>query len=116
MAVIFIPMVHSDTTAKRIACEGLMNTYNGQTASVQQMRDYSDCVRLLHPVDHTGMRGIVAILLLAVIVGAAFGVYKRNTWYAGKFEGAFMGSILGLVGALITLVIIAGVGFVLGVR
>lgn len=117
MAVVFIPAAHStntDTTAKRIACEGLMSTYDAQTASVQQMRDYADCVRTLHPSNISGARGLVAVVLIGIVIGAIIGVIKHEDMHESRFGGALIGGIIGLVCTMVIGLLLVAIGFVLG--
>ncbi len=101
--------------AHRAECRALMPSYQDVTATVEQRREYAECVGLLYPHELTGSaltaaKFWVLIALVSIPVGAWLG------WQEDETPGAMMGAILGpcAVGAvgLATMAIIAGIAFV----
>jgi hypothetical protein len=93
----------------------LMPSYADATATIEQRRDYAECVGLLYPHEITGsalvaLKFWIICALVAIPVGAWIGWQDDNT------PGAILGGILGpvLVGAigLVVMLTVAGIAFV----
>lgn len=72
-------------TAKRIACEGFVNSYNATGATVEMMQRYAECVNLLHPTSSVMPDGpILKIAFLIVLAAALFGL--RVGWQSREYD------------------------------
>ena len=94
--------------AKETACKLQLSTYNAAEATVQQMKEYSSCVHLLHPDDMTSPERLVAkLLILIMFLGAGVGVYLNRN--AGcPIEGPVVGALLGFCVTSIGLLLLGG--------
>jgi hypothetical protein len=106
--------------AQIAACQAQMPVFNAQTASVEQMHDYADCVNLLYPQElSSGETVFVKILIvgafLAVLGGAVYGHLKRNSddLIDNLWIGALVGAMIYGGGVLVLWLAIAGIRFLL---
>lgn len=95
-------------------CKAEIVVYDPHTASVGQMQSYAACVRAVYPDAHStdGLRVIVAILLVAMVIGGFFG--KKMLGDDSVLLNASFGGIVGLLVACVAGLVIAGIAFVLG--
>jgi ABC-type spermidine/putrescine transport system permease subunit I len=92
----------------------LMPSYQDTTATVEQKREYAECVGLLYPHQLTGS-AILALKfwIICALVSIPVGVWLG--WEDDRTAGAIMGGILapvfiGLVGLCVMLAV-AGISF-----
>ena len=109
---VFIPVYTHVNSTKKIACEGYLKDYDAKTATVQQMQTYADCVKVLHPTDVAGARLLVALLLIAALVGAIIGVIKNDYDMEDRIMGAFLGALAGLGIVLVGGLFVLAVAFI----
>lgn len=104
--------------AKRIACEGVLNSFDAKGATVEAMRVYADCVNRLHPEDLTpDQAGMLKIVLTLCFVGAAIGAYKGYEEDGIPFSvlGFVMGFVVTGVAIGIIYLFMAAAAYVLGI-
>lgn len=82
--------------AKRIACMKYAPGYEHDTATVTEMRQYAECVEILHPEPMTG--GEVVWVKAAIVVGLVGAVAVAWRW--GREEGFFTGVAGFLLGGI----------------
>lgn len=78
--------------AKRIACMKYVPGYEHDTATVTEMRQYAECVDILHPEPMTG--GEVAWVKAAIVAGMIGAA--AAAWIWGREEGIF-GGVMGFL-------------------
>jgi hypothetical protein len=105
--------------AKRIACEGLVGSYDPKTASVELMREYADCIDLLYPNPMTPVElGWLKLLLIACFIGGGIGSwwFGKDSWdgIVGYIMGFFLGFVGTGVGLFILGLLLAALGFIVG--
>lgn len=104
-------------TAER--CNIELMTYQPQSASVQQMHSYSECVQRIYP-EHTekdifATKLLIAGAIIVAIIGAILGFRSANkNWenFYDKCIWAFIGAFVALVLATILLAICAGIHYI----
>lgn len=102
--------------AKRIACMKYAPGYEHDTATVTEMRQYAECVEILHPKPMTGGEVVwVKAAIVAGLIGAA-----AMAWIWGRAEGVLggvMGFLFGGIGGAfavgVVLFLIAAVRYLL---
>ena len=103
--------------AKRIACMKYVPGYKHDAATVVEMRQYSECISILHPAPLTGGEVIwVKAAIVAGLICAGLATYKgaKDDGIVLAILGFFMGGLLGscLVGA--AWLILAALRFLIG--
>ena len=95
--------------AKKIACMKYVPGYKHDTATVAEMRQYSECISALHPTPMTGGEVIwVKAAIIAGLIGAVLGAYK-----GAKDDGAGL-AILGLfLGGLLAPILVGTAWFLI---
>jgi len=104
--------------AKRIACEGILNSFDAKAATVEAMRVYADCVNRLHPEDLTpDQAGMLKIVLSLCFVGAAIGAYRgfEDDGIGMSILGFIMGFVIVGVGVIVLYLFAAAAAYVLGI-
>ena len=99
--------------AARTACMTYVRGYQSDRATVAEMREYANCVDLLHPEpmavgDLLVWKAIVVVLLAGMVAGA---VNELRRPAFGPIESALMGGFMGLCASVGGLLAIAGVWF-----
>lgn len=93
---IYIPARDIDAEqAKRTACVEYTNGYKHNTASVAEMRQYADCVYVLHPTPLSAAD--VLWVKAAIIVGL---VVAATVWYSRRGDGLCGAAVAGFIGAM----------------
>lgn len=84
--------------AHRIACEAMMPAYQHASATISEMRSYSDCIALIYP-DETSSDQVIFMLILACLLGAVvgFAIAKRERDPVLVGLGTLLGAVIGLV-------------------
>lgn len=83
--------------AKRIACMKYVPGYQHDRATVAEMRQYAECVEILHPEPLTGAEALwIKAAILACFIG--IGVGSRIGWKDGGLGDAVF---FGFVGAIV---------------
>lgn len=101
--------------AKRIACQSNLKTYQANTPTVAEMRQYAECVDIVHPLPVDG--GVIVlykIFFIVALLGMAFGFWKAKKEYGDFGEYAmfgFLGFIFAPVAVGIVLGILAGIAW-----
>lgn len=90
--------------AKRIACEAMMPAYKHEGATLEQARQYAECVGVLYPAEMTdgqitAAKAVVALVLIGVVVGAIKG-WKDD----GEAMTAVLFALMGGVGVVIAII------------
>lgn len=71
--------------AKDAACRAEMPGFEHNTATVQEMQGYAECVQRLHPVDVGGEMQVVAwVVLVCMVIGAVatgFLRWRSQQWW-----------------------------------
>jgi hypothetical protein len=63
--------------AKVTACKALMGQYDSHTATVQEVKDYGNCVQLVYPEPISGEGLLIAkVLIVCVLVGLVTGFVR----------------------------------------
>jgi hypothetical protein len=90
--------------AKKIACEGVLQSFDPKGATVEIIKGYADCVNLLHPNDMLPSDIILIkfTLISCFIAGIAAGIYFGKEW------GILNGVVSFVVGFVLT-----GCGFII---
>ena len=105
--------VSSDNGAKKIACDNMFHIFDAKTASITQMQSYAECVNFVYPRrDPAMMKGIVAFLLLAIVIGCVIGYKQRNDFCDNGFVSAIFGGFFGAFAALVVGLLLAAIAFV----
>ena len=108
-AIIASSAASSAATSSHLArvnrCEGIVDRFDSLTATTEQQVQYADCVHFLHPsVDSAPieLKIFIVCLFAAVLAGAGIGAAKSDPWLCGgRWFGAAIGSLVGIVGALV---------------
>lgn len=103
--------INAQATADRaaiVACRQGVKGYQNDTATVEQARQYADCVDRLYPDPMSGssvmlLKGVIIICFLGVIIGGLWGHLQD--------EGVFFGALAGFLFAISALVVLALAGF-----
>ena len=108
--------MHVDVAAREMAkCAACMGGYKHDEASVKEMKEYAECVRLVHPEAFgptTGQRVGVGLAMLVCLVCAVGGFLKDAD--STPFSGAFLGLMIGFLVSVIVAVTAYGLVFVFG--
>lgn len=97
--------------AREDACKVTLATYKPEGATVEEMRDYADCVRLIHPRDMVGNELIaVKVCILIVFACAAYGAFRPPFMYGNpdipdRAIGALMSAMIGAVAILVAVLV-----------
>jgi len=96
--------------AKAERCRLELQEYDPQTATVNEMQSYADCIETLHPDAATGMEIVMAKLFVSLaIAGAAWGAW--NGWKYPLYDLKLATSItLALCGGILLPFIVAAIG------
>jgi hypothetical protein len=88
-------------------CKLTLAAYDAKSASVDEMRSYSECVQRIHPKDVEIpvplAKAGVAILIIALIAGAVWG------WQEDGPVMAFLGALMGVLAVLTAGVVLYGI-------
>lgn len=94
--------------AKDAACRAEMPGFEHNTATVQEMQGYANCVNRLHPEDTGLTHSIAWVVLICMILGVVItGVIRwkswnrksRNSWDPVDFAMVYVMSTFGLITA-----------------
>lgn len=99
--------------AKIIACKTNIENYDSKTATVAQMKQYSDCVDTVYPSDvYPSSVIIFKVIFVIALIGMFGGFYEAHK---AKYRADWMGyAMMGMCGFLlfpIAIGIIGGIGF-----
>lgn len=120
MTTTILPGAAANSAASRNKeCEVSMPGYAHETATVQDAREYADCVRLLYPAPSAGMPGggtlVVKLAILFVLAYGAGFAWKDRQENRGDLGMYFLSFAVGVLAGAACLVILAlvavGVGF-----
>jgi len=90
----------------------MMPTYTHQTATVDQMRNYAECVSRIYPQSASGNELLVLKIAVAFLfVGVIIGIWRGVNSYEGPIEGAFLGFAGALILEIIIFLVVAGLAF-----
>ena len=98
--------------AQDAACAALMDSFTSQGATLIARQTYAECVQRLNPPtteETANDKFFVGFLLLAVLIGAVAGAIKLDD---SRFIGGIMGAVLGVAGAVVSLLIFAALAFI----
>jgi hypothetical protein len=100
--------------AKVVACKAYLPTFNAQTATIAEARQYADCVSLAYPHQASGEtvllgKALIVCLLVGAAIGAVRGYQEDGVVGSAMYAFMFAGIVFSLALALGLLV--AGVGY-----
>lgn len=83
--------------AKVTACRASVKGYQHNTATVQDMQQYAECVALLHPQVMTGGEMVlVKVAICVTLIGSAIGAYAASKDSGGQIKDGLIGGAIGL--------------------
>jgi hypothetical protein len=96
--------------AKVVACKTYLPTFNAQTATIAEARQYADCVSLVYPNQASGesiflVKAIIVCMLVCASIGAVRGYKEDGAVGSAMYAFMFAGIILSLAIALSLLVV-----------
>lgn len=92
--------------ARRVQCEMIVKDYDAHTATVEQKRDYADCVETLYPDPLTPGQAIVIKVVIVLCLLSAVAGAKKGADDDG-IVGACVGFVVGIVLALLACGVVA---------
>jgi len=100
--------------AKVVACKAYLPTFNAQTATIAEARQYADCVSLVYPHQASGEtvllgKALIVCLLVGAAVGAVRGYKEDGAVGSAMCAVLFAGIVFSLAIALCLIVV--GVGY-----
>ena len=101
--------------ARRAECVAVEATFDSRTATVEQKREYADCIDLLYPDPPTATEAtLLKVAIVLCFIGAGAGTWWG--WREDRLFGATIGFFIGAVGVVIGLGVLllaaAGIAFV----
>jgi len=93
--------------AHQAKCKIVLAQFDSKTGSVEQAREYSECVQFMYPVEDNSpapmsVKISIACILICAIVGMIIGAtHMRDDEPIDMFMAGLVGLISGCVGALI---------------
>lgn len=99
------------TTAKKIACQSIVSSFDSKTATIQESQTYASCIQLLHPSEMSGAEVIaIKVLIVVALLGAAFGFWRGDGFsHKQTFVDRLLCGFCGLFLAPIFIIIIGAV-------
>lgn len=106
--------------ADEAKCEIVLNNYNAQTASVKDMKGYSNCVEMLHPTPNEPMSDTEVLfvkfgilLLIAAFVVGLIREYREHKEFSMAFAGGIVYSLILALVVFVSFLIVAGIAFII---
>ena len=102
--------------AKVISCKGFVHGYEHEKATTAEMRQYSECVRLLTPSDPmpAGSEIVIKVCIVILLLAFVTGMFKVDGYNDGLFDrfmNGFIYAFFGFVVIAVIFLILAGIGF-----
>ena len=106
----------ADQESAKIACMSFVQGYEHNRASVEDMRQYSECVERIYSAPTSSgemliVKGAVGVVLIATIAGALICAVGRNTDGDSVADRLFYGSFFGFLGSLTFCLVLGLVAF-----
>lgn len=98
-----------------LACKALVNSFDAKTATIEQSRDYADCIYHLHPKDMGGteavmLKIVIAFCLACMVLGTGLG-WSENGEVIDAVGGGVIGLCASVVFCLLVLLVWTAVAF-----
>ena len=85
----------SAARAKKATCNIKVDSFDSYKATIQEKKEYADCVKYLHPDPMSSDTAIVIKVAIIFVIGCTIFGFLRGAWKDG-FEGSMVFGLRGL--------------------
>lgn len=98
--------------AQDAACRAEMPGFEHNTATVQEMQGYAQCVQRLHPVDTGSIQAVAWVVLVCLVLAAiATGIQRYRSWCGWDAVGYVMIFLMWAFGLALAAVVVSGLAY-----
>ena len=98
--------------AQAAACRAEMPGFEHNTATVQEMQGYAQCVQRLHPVDTGSIQAVAWVVLVCLVLAAlATGIQRYRSWCGWEAVDYVMIFLMWAFGLALAAVVVSGLAY-----